>query len=240
MCVCVCMWTEGDCVRVCMCLCVGGGCLCVCMCLCVGGGCLCLRVYVYVFGRTVFVCVYVFVCGRRVFVFVCVCVCVWRRVFVFVRVCVCVWAEGVCVCVCMCLCVAEGVCVRVCMCLCVGGGCLCSCPFTMFYREKQIFKCFVMSAMCVAPADAGCADCSLEMASCRTLKCSKQMCARHVHLGCSEFPAFHLVRFALTRASYMCGKCVAEEIGAQVYSLSYEEILKEISPQSGKLSGDRS
>ena len=93
--------------------------------------------------------------------------------------------------------------------------------------------------MCVAPSGVDCAGCGLGVGGSKALKCSTPRCARYIHLKCSGFTAFHLVRFELTRAFNMCGKCAAEEIGAQ-YSLSYEEILNEISPQSGKLSGDRS
>ena len=69
--------------------------------------------------------------------------------------------------------------------------------------------------MCVAPSGVGCTGCGLGVGGSRALKCSRPRCAGYILLKCSGFPALHLVRFQVTRASYMCKGCVAEEIEEQ-------------------------
>ena len=65
-----------------------------------------------------------------------------------------------------------------------------------------------MSAMCVTPSSVDSSGCGLEVSGSRALSCAK-----YIHLKCSRFPALQLVRFEVTRASYICEFCDTEEIG---------------------------
>ena len=73
------------------------------------------------------------------------------------------------------------------------------------------------------PQDAVCQDCSLAVTG-AALKCDvRSGCGRFTHLGCSGLPAHYLVRFEVSRASYLCKTCVKSEAGQQ-----YEECLVKI------------
>lgn len=90
--------------------------------------------------------------------------------------------------------------------------------------------------MCVAPSGVDCTGCRLEVGGSRALRCSRPRCAGYIHLKCSGFPAFHLVRFEVTRASYMCEGCVAEEIGDQ-YDSCLTAIVGELELRAGGAGG---
>ena len=87
-----------------------------------------------------------------------------------------------------------------------------------------------MSAICQAPRESSCPDCGEEVTG-LALKCGsgssgrsgKSGCEKYVHLKCSQLPGYYLVRFDLSRASYLCKACVRLDGGDQ-----YDESLAKI------------
>ena len=87
-----------------------------------------------------------------------------------------------------------------------------------------------MSALSRAPAESMCPDCGEEVTG-LALKCGsgssgrsgKSGCEKYVHLRCSQLPSYCLVRFDVSRASYLCKACVRLDGGDQ-----YEESLRKI------------
>lgn len=82
-----------------------------------------------------------------------------------------------------------------------------------------------MAHLCRPPAGSNCTGCNVDIED-RALRCTK--CSGYVHLGCSGFPVYHLVRFESTKTTYVCYKCVIEDLGAEKYNKSAGAIEAEI------------
>ena len=84
-----------------------------------------------------------------------------------------------------------------------------------------------MSVLTQAPTESTCPDCGEDVTG-LALKCStpgsgRTGCGKYVHLKCSQLPSHYIVRFDVSRASYLCKACVQVEAGDQ-----YEDSLRKI------------
>lgn len=87
-----------------------------------------------------------------------------------------------------------------------------------------------MSAICHSvPSGTSCTICK-EIIGLVALKCTD--CSEFVHLACSGFPTYQLIRFDLTRTSYKCEGCVVVEAG-QRFEAAKNTILSELAKTVG-------
>ena len=67
-------------------------------------------------------------------------------------------------------------------------------------------------------------------------------CGQFVHLKCSQLPSFYLVRYELTRVSYLCKDCICLK-GGEEYNVilrQIEDILNESESENDSIYNDTS
>ena len=89
------------------------------------------------------------------------------------------------------------------------------------------------------PQDALCVDCDHPFAG-AALKCDlRSGCGRFTHLKCSGLPVHYLVRFDVSRASFLCKGCIKTEAGQQ-FEDCIEKIQRMVNIEADTTSADPS